>query len=118
MKRETFTYKYRSVMGIDVGVTQEIERGTSRTKAIAKVKEDFHNSCTPLVELDGQQIDISDFLGNEILRLECDRNRLNDMIERLKKENKRRHPKMNVCGECGLDVDDPRCCQNDQDLWK
>lgn len=92
MKRETFTYTYRSVMGIDVGVTRELARGESRTKAIAKVKEDFRNSCTPLVELDGQQIDINDFLGNEIQRLEVDRDRLNNLIDRFKRENIRRHP--------------------------
>lgn len=22
------------------------------------------------------------------------------------------------CGDCGLMSNDPRCCQNDQDLWK
>lgn len=105
-------------MGTDVSVTHEVEFGKTHDVAIAQLKESFRQSCTPLVELDGHKIDISNFLINEIHRLEVDCNRLRSMITALQREILQRQPKVIICDECGLNVDDSGCCQNDQDLWK
>lgn len=40
-------------------------------------------------------------------------------LERVEKHIEAITPKPPVkCFECGLMSDDPRCCQNDEDLWK
>lgn len=40
-------------------------------------------------------------------------------LVRIESHIERLTPKPAVkCDECGLMSDDPRCCQNDQDLWK
>lgn len=90
MARRTFQYTYRSTCGLDVTVTQELRKGEDKSRAVTQVFRDFKDSCTPLVKVDGEKVDITKFLNQKYMEICSEVDRLESLKERLAKEIVRR----------------------------
>lgn len=92
--RQTFRYTYRSEGGIDVTQVIEIPQNKTKKQLIEQTLLDMAESVTPIVEIDGQPINISSFLSEEIASCEEDIRHSTLMLARLQREKNRREKEM------------------------
>lgn len=62
--RNRVAYKYRSISGVDVLVEEIGARGETIEQIKAKIYKDNLNSITPVSEIDGVAVDLTEFLEN------------------------------------------------------
>jgi len=60
--RNRVAYKYRSISGVDVSVEEIGDRGETIEQIKAKIVKDHSSSVTPVTEIDGVAVDLTEFL--------------------------------------------------------
>lgn len=83
----TVEYKYRTTDGNIVVRTETATRG-DKFDIIQRIKKRHQYSMTPLVEIDGQKMDILPFLIEQKMQAEAEAKRWSEMVQKIEIEIK------------------------------